>query len=208
MSEIFSYQTVISAKEPVLYKDKGSKFWGYIFGLEKEEEVDKFLKKVQQEHPKARHHCYAYTIGIEQKKSRTHDDGEPSNSAGMPIYNQILSHQLDNVLIVVVRYFGGTKLGVSGLIRAYKSSAELSIEATQVITIERVFRAKILCTYQQLSSVYHYLNTHPCTIIDQKMEIQCMLKVEFPLKNKKEVLDFYKDQPYEFSLLDEDSYLK
>ncbi len=203
MSEpVFSYRTVIPTKEEVLYKEKGSKFWGFIVRVESKEEVDNLLEEIKNKHPQARHHSYAYTYGVEEPKNyRINDDGEPSNSAGIPIYNQLLSYELDNTMIVVVRYFGGTKLGISGLIHAYKTTAERCIEASKIIEVERQFEAKISCEYNQLSSVYHYLNTHENKIIDQKLEMKCEIWVAFPLRNKEEILTYFNEQPFEFQLV-------
>src|SRR6056297_1625412 len=110
-----------SAEE--LYKEKGSKFHGIVYPVNSEDEVKSKLEEVKSIHPNARHHCYAYRYGIEKEYTRMNDDGEPSSTAGKPIYGQILSHNLTNVLIVVVRYFGGTLLGTRGLIRSYKTAA-------------------------------------------------------------------------------------
>ncbi len=202
MSEpIYAYQTIETGKDLILYKDKGSKFWGYIFHVSTEREVENALEEVRKEHPQARHICYAYTFGLSPKTFKINDDGEPSNSAGMPIYNQILSHNLDEVLIVVVRYFGGTKLGISGLIQAYKTAALRSIENTKIKTIELQFLVKISCNYNQLSTVYHYLNTHPCTIQNQKMEVYCEIWVDFPVRNREEVERFLNSQSFEWTML-------
>ncbi len=200
--EIYEYKTIVPSKSFSLYKEKGSKFLGYIFRVSSEEEVSKNLDFVKSEHPQARHICYAYTYGIDQKTFKANDDGEPNNSAGMPIYNQILSFNLDDILIAVVRYFGGTKLGVSGLINAYKTTAKMSIEDSKIITIERQLHTLITCNYNQLSSVYHYLNTHTCQIIKQEMQEDCKIWVDFPLKNKDEVVRFFNEQAFDLKIID------
>lgn len=110
------------------YKDKGSKFIAYVFAMEKEEELTLRMAEIKSEHPKARHYCYAYRLGIDGSQYRMNDDGEPTGTAGKPIFGQILSHTLSDVLVIVVRYFGGTKLGVSGLIQAYKEAASQALE--------------------------------------------------------------------------------
>ncbi len=114
-----------SIKEPAFgeYKEKGSKFLAYVFPVSNEEEINHQLAGLKSEHPKARHFCFAYRLGIKGAQYRINDDGEPSGTAGKPIFGQILSHELSDILVVVVRYFGGTKLGASGLIQAYKSAA-------------------------------------------------------------------------------------
>ena len=136
------FKTIKSASEETLFKDKNSKFYGFAFPINNEDEVKNELEKVKKIHPNAGHHCYAYQIGVEDIIYRANDDGEPNNSAGMPIYGQIQSYDITNVLIVVVRYFGGTKLGVSGLINAYRSSAKITIESSEIIekTVEVYFK--------------------------------------------------------------------
>ena len=115
----FSFNTIKSAIENVLLKEKGSKFLSFAFPLNDENDIKKYLYKIREEHPKATHHCYAFRYGINGENYRANDDGEPSGSAGLPIYNQLLAHEITNVLVIVVRYYGGTKLGVSGLVKTY-----------------------------------------------------------------------------------------
>ena len=117
-----------------MFKDKNSKFYGFAFPVNNEDEVKNELEKVKKIHPNAGHHCYAYQIGVEDIIYRVNDDGEPNNSAGMPIYGQIQSFDVTNILIVVVRYFGGVKLGIGGLINAYKTTAQMSLENGELVT--------------------------------------------------------------------------
>ena len=124
-----TYKTITQASEVSLYKEKGSKFYGYAVPVLTENEITESIKKIKKEHRKARHWCYAWQLNAENTSFRVNDDGEPSNSAGQPIYGQIQSKELTNVLIVVVRYFGGVKLGVGGLIRAYKTVAQLALKS-------------------------------------------------------------------------------
>lgn len=126
------YKT-ISKRTESLFKDRGSKFCGYLYPVRQEDEVKMRLEELQHLHPRARHVCYAYRIGGKGQKRRVNDDGEPSGSAGLPIYNQLLSHDLTNVLAAVVRYFGGTKLGIPGLINAYKESISMAIGANEIL---------------------------------------------------------------------------
>lgn len=133
MSQKDTYKTIDTSPEPVLFKDKNSKFYGYIFPVKTKENVKASLEKLKKEHHSARHWCYAYQLGTETITYRANDDGEPSNSAGMPIYGQIQSFEVTNVLIVVVRYFGGVKLGVGGLINAYKTTAQLALNDSDMI---------------------------------------------------------------------------
>ena len=136
------YRTLAASSEETLFKDRGSKFFGYAFPVQSEEEVKLQIDELRAQHSNARHFCYAFQLGVESISYRANDDGEPNNSAGMPIYGQIQSFNITNVLVVSVRYFGGTKLGVGGLINAYRNSAKLAIEASQIIvkTINVRFR--------------------------------------------------------------------
>ena len=133
----FSFKTIKSPLENILLKEKGSKFIGFAFPVNNEAEIQAALEKVRTEHPKATHHCYAFRLGIEGENYRANDDGEPSGSAGLPIYNQLLANELTHILLIVVRYYGGTKLGVSGLVKTYKESAKLTLEESEIITKER-----------------------------------------------------------------------
>ena len=128
-----TYKTIANPSEEVLFKEKSSKFFGYAFPVCSQDEIKTNLEHLKKQHFGAVHFCYAYQIGTEKVEFRANDDGEPSNSAGMPIYGQIQSFELTNILIVVVRYFGGTKLGVGGLISAYKTTAQMALEAAEII---------------------------------------------------------------------------
>ena len=133
----FSFNTIKSPVENILLKEKGSKFIGFVFPLDDEKDLKKNLEKIREEHPKATHHCYAFRLGIKGENYRANDDGEPSGSAGLPIYNQLLAHDITNVLLIEVRYYGGTKLGVSGLVKAYKESAKVTLEEAEKISIDQ-----------------------------------------------------------------------
>ncbi len=128
-----TYKTIEFPSDEILFKEKNSKFFGYTFPITQEAEAKIVLENLRKKHFGAGHFCYAFQIGIEKKYFRVNDDGEPTNSAGMPIYGQIQSFELTNILIVVVRYFGGIKLGVSGLISAYKNVAQLAVEASNSV---------------------------------------------------------------------------
>lgn len=178
MDEIIdTYKTIEFPSEEILFKEKGSKFFGYSFPIETEEEVKDILIEIKKQHHSARHWCYAYKIGIENVQYRVNDDGEPSNSAGQPIYGQILSFDLTNVLVIVVRYFGGVKLGVGGLMQAYKATANLSLENANIIekTIEVSF--KLIFEYPHLNKVMRLIKQMQLTIANQKMEMNCELLI-------------------------------
>ena len=187
------FKTIKSASEETLFKDKNSKFYGFAFPVNNEDEVKNELEKVKKIHPNACHHCYAYQIGVEDIIYRANDDGEPNNSAGMPIYGQIQSFDITNVLIVVVRYFGGTKLGVSGLINAYRSSAKITIESSEIIekTVEVYF--KIIFEYDMMSKVLRILKEKNIGLIQQKLELNCEYIIAVRKKESKSILDFFKN---------------
>ena len=187
------FKTIKSASEETLFKDKNSKFYGFAFPVNNEDQVKNELEKVKKIHPNASHHCYAYQIGVEDIIYRANDDGEPNNSAGMPIYGQIQSFDITNVLIVVVRYFGGAKLGVSGLINAYRSSAKITIESSEIIekTVEVYF--KIIFEYDMMSKVLRILKEKNIEIIQQKLELNCEYIIAVRKKESKSILEFFKN---------------
>ena len=129
-----AFLTIAKDVEDEIFKEMGSKFINYAFHVRNEDEIKQKLDELRERWPDATHHCYAYVLGIDKKNYRANDDGEPSGSAGLPIYNQILSSDLTNILIVSVRYFGGTKLGVPGLVKAYKYAAQIVIENAKIVT--------------------------------------------------------------------------
>jgi uncharacterized YigZ family protein len=168
-----SYKTITKASEETLFKDRNSKFFGYAFPVLNEYDVKESIDLLKKKHHAARHFCYAYQIGVEQLKFRANDDGEPNNSAGMPIYGQIQSFEVTNVLIVSVRYFGGAKLGVGGLVNAYKTSAQISLEASEIIekTIDIFFQLNF--QYDLMNKVMRIVKEKNVTIVSQKLELDC-----------------------------------
>ncbi|MBP6040522.1 MAG: YigZ family protein [Flavobacterium sp.] len=167
-----TYTTLAQATEEILFKEKSSKFFGYAFPIESEEEVKPILDQLRKLHPHAVHYCYAYQIGTEKISYRANDDGEPSNSAGAPIYGQIQSFGLTNVLVVVVRIFGGIKLGVGGLITAYKTTAQLALEEAEIIekTIDIAFL--ISFDYKNMNKVMRVIKEKKLDIVTQTMELE------------------------------------
>ena len=184
-----TYKTISKPSTETIFKDRGSKFLGYAFPIHREEEVKEIIGNLKEQHHKARHWCYAYRIGVEGNniRFRANDDGEPNNSAGQPIYGQILSKDLTNILIVVVRYFGGTKLGVSGLINAYKTGAEMSLNASHIIekTIKITF--KLIFDYKDMNKVMRVIKEKNVNVIEQKMELNCEFLVSVR-KNDAEIV--------------------
>ncbi|WP_396166173.1 IMPACT family protein [Flavobacterium sp.] len=186
-----TYKTLDESVENILFKEKNSKFFGYAFPVTSEIEVKTYLENLKTEHFSARHWCYAYQIGTEVIKFRANDDGEPSNSAGMPIYGQIQSFEITNVLVVVIRYFGGVKLGVGGLISAYKTTAQLTLEEANIIekTIDKHF--KITFDYKNMNKVMRIIKEKNIQIINQKMELNCEIEIATRKKNAKEIVDIF-----------------
>lgn len=185
MLELDTYKTIVKPSLEIIFKDRGSKFLGYAYPLQHEDQVNKIIANLKKEHHKARHWCYAWQLGVETVKFRVNDDGEPNNSAGQPIYGQILSKGLTNVLVVVVRYFGGTKLGVGGLVNAYKSSAQLALESSQIVTKTIDIHFKLTFEYQYMNKVMRIIKENNVNIINQKMELACEFEVSI---RKKEAL--------------------
>ncbi len=177
------YRTIHAASKETLYKEKGSKFFGYAFPVTSEDEVQLQLDFLKKKHSSARHFCYAWQIGVEAIRYRTNDDGEPNNSAGIPIYGQIQSFQVTNILVVSVRYFGGTKLGVGGLIQAYKTSAQITLEISEII--EKTINDTFLLTfsYEEMNLVMRLVKEHNLEVTNQQMEINCQLTIEVRKKD-------------------------
>ena len=167
------YKTITTPSIETLFKDRNSKFYGYAFPVNEETSIKDFLEFLRKKHHTARHFCYAWQLGTESVRFRANDDGEPSNSAGMPIYGQIQSFEVTNILVVSVRYFGGTKLGVGGLINAYRASARLTLESSAIEekTIDESFQLNF--QYDLMSKVLRILKENSTTITRQKLEMDC-----------------------------------
>lgn len=168
-----TYKTIDTPSEETLFKDKNSKFFGYAFPISSEDDVKLQLEKLKKQHHSARHWCYAYQLGTETVSFRANDDGEPSNSAGMPIYGQIQSFGVTNILIVVVRYFGGVKLGVGGLINAYRTSAQLALETCNILEKTININYNIAFEYKNMNKVMRIIKEKKLKIISQKLELGC-----------------------------------
>ncbi len=172
-----TFKTILEPSHEVLFKEKNSKFFGYAFPIIAEDNVAVQLKLLRKAHPNAGHFCYAYQLGTENITFRANDDGEPSNSAGMPIYGQIQSYGLTNVLVVVVRYFGGVKLGVGGLVSAYKTTAQLALQEADIIedTIKIYFNVQ--CSYPNMGKVMRLIKEKNLTIVSQQMDSLCSIQI-------------------------------
>ncbi|SDR83148.1 IMPACT family protein [Winogradskyella sediminis] len=186
-----TYKTITKPAKGELFKDKNSKFYGFTFPVTNEDQIKQHIEDVRKTHYAARHWCYAYQLGTENIKYRANDDGEPSNSAGMPIYGQIQSFGLTNVLIIVVRYYGGVKLGVGGLINAYRTGAQLALEASYIIekTINKSYQLKF--EYKNMSKVMRLLKDNDVEISNQTLELDCLLEISVRKNNSDKIYELF-----------------
>lgn len=192
MSEIKdTYKTIDVPSEETLFKDRNSKFFGYAFPVFTEEDVKEAIEGLKKKHHSARHFCYAWQFGTDKIRFRANDDGEPSNSAGMPIYGQIQAFDVTNILIVSVRYFGGTKLGVGGLINAYRTSAQYALEASDIkektIDVEYV----LSFGYDMMNKVQRVVKERNLNIIAQKLEMDCQYTIAVRKKDAQTIFDIF-----------------
>lgn len=174
-----------------LYKDKGSKFIGYVFPVKDIEDIKEQINSLKELHPKARHICYAYRLGFTAEDARSNDDGEPSGSAGKPILNTLLSNNVHFVLVAVVRYFGGTLLGVPGLIQAYKEASLEAFAASEIIEIEPMDSLEVCFTYPEMNEVMKVIKKYSIQIIEQEVNNACWYKLSFPHRIAKEVQEAF-----------------
>lgn len=181
------YKTIKRPSPEVIFKDKGSKFLGYAFPISSENDIAPIIADLKENHHKARHWCYAWRLGVEKVTFRANDDGEPNNSAGQPIYGQILSQGVTNVLVVVVRYFGGIKLGVGGLIHAYKITANLALKSSEIIqrTIDDYFCIEF--DYVHMNKIMRFIKEENISIINHRMDLFCSFEFSIRKKEAKKV---------------------
>ena len=172
-----TYKTIAAASEEILFKEKKSKFYGQAFPVGNESEVKPILMELKKTHHTANHICYAWRLGVNEARYRTNDDGEPNNSAGMPIYGQIQSYSITNVLVSVVRIFGGIKLGVGGLVHAYRTSAQMALTSAHIV--ERVIYQDFLISfrYSEMDQVMRVIKRQGLKISSQNMTLNCELTI-------------------------------
>lgn len=196
-----TYRTIASSSTASVFKDKNSKFYGYGFPINTEDDVKQHINDLKKKHHQARHWCYAYQLGKQEKDYifRVNDDGEPNNSAGMPIYGQIQSFDVTNILIIVVRYFGGTKLGVSGLINAYRSGAKLALEASEILTKTVNIKYSITFDYKNMNKVMRVIKENKIKITNQRLELRCELIISVRLKDTKSICGIF-ERLYEINM--------
>ncbi|MHA6728025.1 IMPACT family protein [Chryseobacterium sp. A301] len=192
---ITEFKTAASKVENILTKEKGSKFIGFLYPISTEEEFQKALIDIKAAHPKATHHCYAFRLGLEGENYRANDDGEPSGSAGLPIYNQLLSNELTNVLLVVVRYYGGTKLGVSGLVKAYKESAILTLEECKIITQELESLVRVTFPFASQNVIFTVLNKLQAKVLQFDADQSCQITARIKTSQKDDISNQFAEMP-------------
>jgi uncharacterized YigZ family protein len=175
------------------FKDRGSKFLAYAFPIQTVDDFKKRLKELKEEHPKAAHHCFAYRIGTDGMNFRSSDDGEPSGSAGKPIMGQIDSKELTNVAVVVVRYFGGTLLGVPGLINAYKTSTSLALQLTAIVQKPMLVQYDLHFDYTLMNEVMMVVKRFGCVVLQSEMQLFCRMAIGIPKESLYLCLEKLKD---------------
>lgn len=193
MSQTDQYKTLEQPAAGDIYKEKGSKFLGFAYPVSNQEAVENILSLLRKDHPKARHWCYAWKLGVEEDAFRYNDDGEPNNSAGKPIYGQIQSFDLTNVLVVVVRYFGGTKLGVGGLVSAYKLAAKMTLEKAKIVERTLDQNISLRFDYEHMDKIMRIIKENDLRILSQKMEMDCLINLTIRKNDVNRIMELVKN---------------
>ncbi|MBS1754753.1 MAG: YigZ family protein [Ferruginibacter sp.] len=189
------FYTTIEKPCSAEFKDRGSKFIAYAFPITETDDFKKQIQILKKEHPKAVHHCFAYRIGTDGNNFRSSDDGEPAGTAGKPILGQIDSKGITNVAVVVVRYWGGTLLGVPGLINAYKTATALALQVTPLVEKQIEINYTIEFDYTNMNDVMMVMKQYNCTIHSNEMQLFCVLNTGIPKNRLTEVLYKLNDLP-------------
>ncbi|MBP6977845.1 MAG: YigZ family protein, partial [Lentimicrobiaceae bacterium] len=176
------------------FRDRGSKFLGFAYPVSSEEQIREYLLLLRKQYHDAHHHCYAWALGADRSQYRMNDDGEPSGSAGRPIYGQILSRDLSDLLIVVVRYFGGTKLGIPGLIRAYRTAAANALDKAEMVSRTVTVTYQIRCGYPLLSDVMHLIRENNLTVTENRYDEECLVTIQVRLNKAAEIQSKFNDR--------------
>jgi len=183
------YYFTIETSPVAEFKDRGSKFLAYSFPLKNASDFKKHLQSLKKEHSKAVHHCFAYRIGTDGNNFRTSDAGEPSGTAGKPILGQIDSKQLTDILIIVVRYFGGTLLGIPGLINAYKTASSLVLQCTPIVQKAVEINYELQFNYTEMNDIMRIIKQNNCTIHKNEMLLFCKMIIGIPKNKREKILD-------------------
>jgi len=185
----YTYKTILKPSPEILFKEKKSKFFAYAFPLQSEDEAKPLLEEIRKKYSSAGHVCYAWQLGVEKIHYRANDDGEPKNSAGMPIYGQIQSFQITNVLVAVARVFGGTKLGVGGLIAAYREAAKMALEASNIVERKLQSHFQIQFDYTEMNKVMALIKRLQLEITSQEMENSCTINLSVDKSTENKILE-------------------
>ncbi|MFT5738090.1 MAG: putative YigZ family protein [Maribacter sp.] len=191
-----TYKTISKPVSDILLKERKSKFYGYAFPITDEAEVKPLIDELRKTYQTANHVCYAWQLGVENHSYRANDDGEPNNSAGMPIYGQIQSFKVTNILIAVVRIFGGTKLGVGGLMSAYKGTAQLTLENASIT--EKIIKEQLTLSfeYTEMDTVMRFIKKNQLNLVSQELHMDCKISIAVRRKElkriKKELAAYHK----------------
>jgi len=197
------FRTIETSSEGI-YKEKGSKFLAFTYRVSREEEIKQHLEEVQKQYHDARHYCYAWRLGPQKTRYRLNDDGEPSGSAGKPIYGQIVKWDLSDLLVVVVRYFGGTKLGVGGLINAYRSATSDALDHAKIIECRVYDSLKLEFEYKQMNAVMKIIKDLQLEFSEQNFDLDCSLILKSWKRHTDRVVDsFSKIRECKISLIEE-----
>ncbi|MFT6935000.1 MAG: putative YigZ family protein [Maribacter sp.] len=182
-----TYKTISKPVSDILLKERKSKFYGYAFPITDDAEVKPLIDELRKTYPAANHVCYAWQLGVENYSYRANDDGEPNNSAGMPIYGQIQSFKVTNILIAVVRIFGGTKLGVGGLINAYKRTAQLTLENARIT--KKIIKEELTLSfeYAEMETVMRFIKKNQLNLVSQELHINCKMIIAVRRKELKRI---------------------
>lgn len=187
-----TYRTLARPSNEILFKEKKSKFFAYAFPIISEEEVKPIIESLRKKHHTANHVCYAWQLGVSTVSYRANDDGEPNNSAGMPIYGQIQSFKLTNVLVAVARIFGGTKLGVGGLISAYRKAAQMALEESKKIEKTLNTYIELRFGYVDMNKVMRIIKQNQLKMVSQHMEMDCIITVSIPKSQAQQITANFK----------------
>lgn len=186
-----TYNTIAAPAPEILYKEKNSKFFGYAFPVTTEDEIKIHLEQLRKQHYGAVHFCYAFQLGTDTLYYRANDDGEPSNTAGMPIYGQIQSFGLTNIVVVVVRFFGGIKLGVGGLISAYRTAAQMVLQEAEIVEKTIDIYYKVAFDYKNMNKVMRIIKENNLAIVSQNMNESCEMVIATRKKNAEKIFDIF-----------------
>lgn len=190
------YKTIARPSSEVLFKDRKSKFFAQAFPIQSEDEVKPIVEELRKKHHTANHVCYAWQLGEKEHSYRSNDDGEPNNSAGMPIYGQIQSFDVTNVLVTVTRIFGGTKLGVGGLIQAYRAAAQMALEDSKIIEKTLATKFQLRFGYPEMDKVMRGIKQRGLDMVSQKMEMDCELIISVRESEAEQTQQFFEEMQH------------